>query len=194
MRSLERGNGTGGRGEGGFSLIEVMFSVVYVAIGLLGIAAMQDIALSRNVDARRLSVATNLATEMIERIRFNSPANATPNAAGQYPYHNLVACNAGCTNAQVQQACRLCTGTVTSSGPGNTTMNPTALNDFTEWSARLASADLARVLLLTNAIGTVTSTPIGPASLGQVQVTVTLQWLSGLRTAAITMSTIVAPI
>ena len=48
------------RKEAGFTLIEVMFAVVFLSIGLLGIAAMQDIALSRNIDGRRVTVATNL--------------------------------------------------------------------------------------------------------------------------------------
>jgi len=84
----------------GFTLIELMFASVYLAVGLLAIAAMVDMALSRNVDARRLTVATNLATEMIERIRFNSPTNATSIVGFGYPYHNIQACNYACTGGR----------------------------------------------------------------------------------------------
>src|SRR5206468_3830900 len=78
------------------TLLEVMISSVYLAIGLLTIAAMEDIALSRNVDSKRLTIATNLTTEMIERIRFNSPANSTSFVGVGYPYHNIQACNYAC--------------------------------------------------------------------------------------------------
>src|SRR5438132_13849675 len=64
------------RKEAGFTLIEVLFAVVFLSIGLLGIAAMQDIALSRYVDGRRVTVATNLAAEMLEWIRYNAIANS----------------------------------------------------------------------------------------------------------------------
>ena len=81
----------------GFTLVEMMFASVYLAIGLLAVAAMVDTALSRNVDAKRLTVATNLATEMIERVRFNSPANATSIVGVGYPYDQIQACNYACT-------------------------------------------------------------------------------------------------
>src|SRR5256712_8951133 len=81
----------------GFTLIELMFASVYLAVGLLAIAAMVDMALSRNVDARRLTVATNLATEMIERILFNSPANATSIVAVGYPYDGTITCTSTST-------------------------------------------------------------------------------------------------
>lgn len=59
------------RRQAGFSLLEVMISVVVLSIGLLGLAAMQEIATSRNVGANDLTVATNLATEMIERVQYS---------------------------------------------------------------------------------------------------------------------------
>jgi len=90
----------------GFTLIELMFASVYLAVGLLAIAAMVDMALSRNVDARRLTVATNLATEMIERIRFNSPTNATSIVGFGYPYHNIQACNYACTGGPLRETRR----------------------------------------------------------------------------------------
>jgi type IV pilus assembly protein PilV len=48
-----------------------MLALLVLSVGLLGIAAMQDMALGRNVDANELNLATNLASEMLERIRFN---------------------------------------------------------------------------------------------------------------------------
>lgn len=166
------------RCQWGFTLIEVMFALVFLAIGLLGIAAMQDIAISRNVDGRRLSIATSLTVEMIERIRFNSPANATA-VAGAYPYNGIRACNYACPGGETA---------------GSATINATANGDYEQWRARLRTADASGALFLPNATATVASTAIGPASLGQVQIDVTVGWTSGLRTPTVTMSTIVAPL
>ena len=60
-------------GEKGFTLIEAVISILILSIGMLGMAALQDIALTRNVNASELSQATNLATDMMERIRYNAP-------------------------------------------------------------------------------------------------------------------------
>jgi type IV pilus modification protein PilV len=160
-------------------MIEVLFAAVYLAIGLLGIAAMQDIALSRNVDAKRLSVATNLAVEMLERVRYNAPANST----APYPYNNFKVCNYSCSGGE------------TPSAPSTAITNATARGDYNQWKARLSATDSSGQMALPNAVGTVTSSgPFGTTALGQVQVTVTVQWTSGLRQPTVTMSTIVAPL
>jgi len=73
--------------QGGFTLVEVMVASAILATGILGAAAMQGIALTRNVDSTELTRATNLAAEMIERIQYNrknvgqyviDTSNATP--------------------------------------------------------------------------------------------------------------------
>jgi type IV pilus modification protein PilV len=174
-------------------MIEVLFAAVYLAIGLLGIAAMQDIALSRNMDAKRLSIGTNLAVEMLERVRYNSPNNSKFYTGVGYPYHKLVACNYACTSGQITAACSACTG-VSSSSAGNATADATASGDYNQWLARFSATAATGQTSLPNAIGTVTSTATGTSDLGMVLVTVTVQWSSGLRTPTITMSTIVAPL
>lgn len=166
----------GGRsGEQGFTLIEVMFATVYLAVGLLAIAAMQDLAHSSSSDAKRMSVATNMASEMLERIRYNSPANATV----PYPYNNIKACSSAATCADA---------------PGSSTTNQMASGDYDQWRARLKATDGNGILLLPGATGTVTSTATGSAALGQVLVTVQIQYSSGLRNPTVTLSTIVAPL
>jgi len=185
MRIRATGKEGVNQGERGFTLIEVMFAAVYLAIGLLGIAAMQDTAIARNVDARRMNYATNLTAEMLERIRFNSPANSTPIVGGGFVYHNIRACsNLGS-----------CAGGET---PGNAIVanNATASGDYDQWRARLKATDAAGTLLLPNAVGQVTSVvvPNGPAVMGQVQITVTIQYTSGLRNVTATMTTFVAPL
>ncbi|MDD5214904.1 MAG: type IV pilus modification protein PilV [Methylococcales bacterium] len=61
----------------GFTLIEVLISMVILAIGLLGLAAMQGISLRDNQDAYNYQQATLLAYEMQDRIKGNSDANWT---------------------------------------------------------------------------------------------------------------------
>lgn len=70
-RVMARADSQPFHGQQGFSLLEVMTALVVLTVGLMGIAAMQDIAILRNADASELSVATNLAAEMTERIRYS---------------------------------------------------------------------------------------------------------------------------
>jgi type IV pilus assembly protein PilV len=73
--------------QSGFTLIESMLATAILAVGVLGVAGMQGISLTRNVDSTELTRATNLAAEMIERIQNNrkniaqyaiDTSNATP--------------------------------------------------------------------------------------------------------------------
>jgi len=57
--------------EDGFTLLESLMAAVVLGIGLIGLAGMQGIALSRNVDANELTLASNLAADMVERIQYN---------------------------------------------------------------------------------------------------------------------------
>lgn len=57
----------------GFTLIEVLISMVILALGLLGLAALQGISLKNNQDAYLYSQANALAYEMSDRIKANRP-------------------------------------------------------------------------------------------------------------------------
>jgi type IV pilus assembly protein PilV len=68
----------------GFTLIEVLISMIILAIGLLGLAAMQAVSLRDNQDAYYYQQATLLAYEMQDRIRGNGiywEGNAIPSPA-----------------------------------------------------------------------------------------------------------------
>jgi|GEM_PF-365721 len=196
------------RKEAGFTLIEVMFAVVFLSIGLLGIAAMQDIAISRNIDGRRLTVATNLAAEMLERVRFNAIGNSKALPGPTYLYHNIIACTptapAVTCPFTVVNPCPTLFATCIGPTPGNTTSiapgAATALGDYNQWRAALAAVDSNGVRLLPGSIGTVQAVPVdplnavGPTSLEQVRVTVQVQWASGIRTPTVTMNSMVAPL
>jgi len=76
--------------QGGFTLLEGMFAALVLAIGLLALAGMQGISLTKNVDANELTLVTNLAADMMERIQFNRRNAAVYNnidtlAAGTQP-------------------------------------------------------------------------------------------------------------
>lgn len=64
----------------GFSLLEVLVALVVLSIGLLGLAALQAVALKSNHGAYQHSQATILAYDMMDRLR----ANRTVALAGSY--------------------------------------------------------------------------------------------------------------
>lgn len=55
----------------GFTLIEVLISVFVLALGVIGVAGMQLIALRTSQQSAIQSVAAQLATEMADRMRAN---------------------------------------------------------------------------------------------------------------------------
>lgn len=57
--------------ENGFSLIEVLVAMLVLAIGLLGLAALQAQGLRFNHDAYTRTQATNLAYDIVDRMRTN---------------------------------------------------------------------------------------------------------------------------
>ncbi len=87
------------RKQTGFTLIEILVTVIVVAIGLLGLAGLQATALKFNSTAYQRSQATILIYDIIERIR----ANPNPQSAVfQYIACNLNPASASCTGI-VQQ-------------------------------------------------------------------------------------------
>jgi type IV pilus assembly protein PilV len=132
--------------EAGFSLIEALIALTVLSIGLLAIAGMQTFALTVNVDSNDMSVVTNLAADMMERIRFNWK-NATA-------YNGPLGTGIDTQNALTQ--------------PPAT--QPMARGDYSQWQTRLAASGL------TGARGIVMVTANGPAGLNQNLVTVVINW------------------
>ncbi len=57
----------------GFTMIEVMVAIIIIAIGLLGIAGLQLLAIRNTTGAGLRTVATQLAYDITDRMRANSP-------------------------------------------------------------------------------------------------------------------------
>lgn len=81
MMRKQKFNRSRPRRESGFSLIEVLVAMLILAIGLLGLAALQAQGLRFNHDAYVRTQATHLAYDIIDRMRAN-PDNFTVGLPG----------------------------------------------------------------------------------------------------------------
>jgi type IV pilus assembly protein PilV len=66
--------------SGGFTLLEVLVTVVVISLGLLGLAGLQVVSLNNNQTAYYRSLATQQANDMMDRMR----ANLAGVGAGNY--------------------------------------------------------------------------------------------------------------
>lgn len=63
--------------SGGFTLIEVLIALVILSVGLLGLAALQTTGMKYNQSAYEYSQATNVAYDILDRMRANFPIAST---------------------------------------------------------------------------------------------------------------------
>src|SRR5262245_11146265 len=156
----------------GFTLVEGMIAGAILSIGVLALAGMQGIALTRNVDSTELTRATSLAAEMIERIQYNrkniaqyaiDTSNATP-----------------CPQSAVTQAM--------------------AKGDCDQWIALLSNPQASGLVNVRGVI-TVPVAPVGALAtlLNQYPVTVTVSWTGAsgdtkvTRPKQVVLTTMVSP-
>ena len=66
-------------GNRGFNLLEVLIALVVLAVGLLGLAALQNFSLKFNTQSYQRTQATMLIYEMIDRMRANPRGLAQAN-------------------------------------------------------------------------------------------------------------------
>ncbi|MCK5727747.1 MAG: type IV pilus modification protein PilV [Methylococcales bacterium] len=90
----------------GFTLIEILISMIVLAIGLLGLAGLQMTGLRNNLSSYHRTQATQLAYDMADRMRVNI-ANAKLGSNSIYVRKTPP------SNAQKQTACLTISGTCT---------------------------------------------------------------------------------
>lgn len=94
---------------GGFTLMEVLVTIVILSIGLLGVAGLQFSSLRGNQNALEASVATALLMEGADRVRSNLPGVRNPDTgvANRHAYDliDAVGTDPGCidTGCSVDQ-------------------------------------------------------------------------------------------
>ena len=112
----------------GFSLIEVLISIIILSFGLLGLVGLQAAALQGNRDARLQSTAVSLARELAEMMRSNKDIalTATNPYLGSFTSDPLVAASPSyCLNV----------GSLPTACADNTAR---ANAQMTEWLARVS--------------------------------------------------------
>lgn len=97
----------------GFTLVEVLISVLVLAIGLLGIAGLQNFGMRQTLNSHMLSIANSQADDMVERMQANneelSKVKKNPPQATAYDAINGNEVDPGCipakscTSAQLAQ-------------------------------------------------------------------------------------------
>lgn len=136
----------------GFTLVEVLVSLVVLSIGLLGIAKLMLFSSHSNDSAYLRSQATDLSYEMLDYMR----ANSAQAAAGAYNTAlGTAATNPGFSCIAVAPCANL------------------ALYDVYEWKLRLnANSGVVPAGALPNGQGSVTTVSAG----GQTTVTIVVNW------------------
>lgn len=170
------------RNEKGFTLVEVLVSAAILGVGVMGMAAMQGVSFTKNVDANDLSIVTNVTADMMERIQSNRRF--------AWAYNNLNTTGAGNCLA----------GGIPAPAPAapffwvapSIAATRGIQGDCTQWRTLVLATNLLNVQ------GTVQVTPVVPlrADSSAVQVTVRLQWnerAAAQRTRAVAFQTLIEP-
>ncbi len=114
----------------GFSLVEVLISIIVLSFGLLGMVGLQAAALQANREARLQSVAYGLAQELADMMRGNKDIGVEKDST-QNPY--LVALTSPLTPATPSG----CLNVGSSGCTGATAQTSIAQSQMTEWLARV---------------------------------------------------------
>lgn len=85
------------RQESGFTLIEILVTVLVLSIGLLGLAGMQITGLRANMSSEARSKATLLASDIVERMRNNPLGVQNSNTADDNKYASITTNGEDCS-------------------------------------------------------------------------------------------------
>jgi type IV pilus assembly protein PilV len=146
----------------GFTLVEVMVSATVLSLGIMGMAAMQGVSITKGVDANDLTVVTNIAADMMERVQNNR--------RWAWAYNNLQTVGAGnCGPGGVPAPAPAPPFPAQTPGPLVTSR---VQGDCAQWRALVLSSNLPNIQ------GTVQVIPFGLVSPNSsaTQVQVQVQW------------------
>jgi len=148
----------------GFTLVEVMVSIVIFSIGLIGIARLQVVAKQSNHDAVQRVAATALAQDVLSRMRANHTELGTyVSNAG------LTTLGGGTINTEPSPSC----------GSSGTACSTTELADHDLWEFEQAVDGIAEQDANGNSLGGLISPTVcisGPAAGSSGVYTVAVAW------------------
>ena len=75
--------------EEGFTLIEIMITLVIISIGLMALSGLQVNAIRGNVFSKRLTTAVSIGEEKLEQIKNTSYANIQSESSTQINKSNM---------------------------------------------------------------------------------------------------------
>ena len=156
----------------GFTLIEAMVAGLILAGALLGISGLQAMSMTKNVDSKEVTVATNLGTEMIERIQSNRQR--------VLDYQNI--------DTLASTPC-----------PQNATTQRQALGDCQQWRTVLTNSNLSGVKGTVTVTRIDPDPTTGVPTINRANVLVVLTWKVVAQNSSIgqtmttTFQTVVAP-
>jgi len=159
VRRPSKLSGSSRRAEEGFSLLEAMVAAGVLSVGLLGLAGLQGMSLGKNVDAGEITRATNLATDITERIQSNRQR-----VMEYRGIDTAVACPTTYTDPAPL-------------GLGNTmAVGVGAQGDCNQWRTVVAASGLSNVRGVVTVARIDPSVVISPQTMQRVTVTVDINW------------------
>ncbi len=149
----------------GFSLLEVMISSFILAIGILGLAGMQSVAVKSVTEVQQRTLANSLLVDITERMQLNNVW--LTNSANDYATPSLQA-------AQLRAPPCVTDGTFS-----NCTGEQIKQNDLFEWRQKLLAAHVNN----NSAHGLIDADACISAPDEKGKITVVLSWLSTLKSS-----------
>ncbi len=115
----------------GFSFIELMVAFIILAVGITGAVLLQGYAKKGSFDAMQRAIATELANDIVQRMRANLPASS----ADSYDLYNGQSYASGTLLSAPENRCN------DIAAPCNT-FAQIVQNDLYEWEQALVGADV----------------------------------------------------
>ena len=154
--------------EKGFTLIEALVGIMILMFGLLGVITMLDVSYSSGTLSRNMTMATELGTHMLDRIRFDSITVDDPLVADIEKLRSF-----SNTGGSV----------ILDTNNANPALEP-GLSAFQEWQQLVRTN-------LPNGRGIVTIVPFDPTRANNHSVSVRITW-KGVLTRGVVLETVLA--